>query len=204
MTDNAPSQNHVDPDTPSRRGFLTGAAAMVAAGVVERLTPSLLAQAHEHARTAATAGPGALRFFTPAEAAEVLAVASQIIPTDDTPGAAESNVVYFIDLVLTKYDTDSQDTYRKGLATLATAAGEAVPGTRRFADLSSPKQIEVLRGIEKSEFFQVVRTHTVAAFFSDPRRGSNPEGRNWQLIGFDGAFFYQPPFGYYDDPKSGA
>ena len=37
------------------------------------------------------------RFFTPQQAADFDAFAAQIIPTDDTPGAREANVVHFTD-----------------------------------------------------------------------------------------------------------
>lgn len=41
----------------------------------------------------------ALPFFTPQQAADCAAFAEQIIPTDDTPGAKEANVVCFVDFV---------------------------------------------------------------------------------------------------------
>ena len=56
-------------------------------------------EAHAHAASHA-AGEARLSFLSAAEAADVEAVAAQIIPTDDTPGAREAGVVYFIDRAL--------------------------------------------------------------------------------------------------------
>jgi gluconate 2-dehydrogenase gamma chain len=62
--------------------------------------PAILAsQQHAH-EAAAAATPPHLEFFSPAQASEVEAMAAQIIPTDDTPGAREAHVIYFIDRAL--------------------------------------------------------------------------------------------------------
>ena len=49
--------------------------------------------AHEAHAAAQSAGDARLSFLSAAEAADVEAVAAQIIPTDDTPGAREAGVV---------------------------------------------------------------------------------------------------------------
>src|ERR1035438_10227021 len=36
----------------------------------------------------------------------------------------------------------------------------------RFSDLSAARQIEMLRSIEKTDFFDLVRQHTIMGFFS--------------------------------------
>jgi hypothetical protein len=71
----------------------------------------------------------------------------------------------------------------------------------RFSALDNARQIEVLRGIEKSEFFGMVRNHTLIGFFSHPKHGGNQDRMGWKLIGFEDAFAFQPPFGYYDGPE---
>jgi gluconate 2-dehydrogenase gamma chain len=48
-------------------------------------------------------------FFDPATAAEIEAIAAQIIPDDDTPGARQAGVIQFIDRALAGYDQDKQD-----------------------------------------------------------------------------------------------
>jgi gluconate 2-dehydrogenase gamma chain len=152
-----------------------------------------LAQQHAHTDPPVVSGP--LKFFTPEEATEIEAVAEQIIPADDTGGAREAGVVRFIDLNLATYEEAAQPLYRAGLKMLA----EKSRG--RFSGLDSGAQIEVLRGIEKSEFFGMVRNHTIIGFFSHPKHGGNHERMGWKLIGFEDAFSFQPPFGYYDGPE---
>jgi gluconate 2-dehydrogenase gamma chain len=152
-----------------------------------------LGQQHVHSEPPAPTGP--LRVFTPEEAKEVEAVAAQIIPADDTGGAREAGVIRFIDLTLATYDTEAQPLYRDGLRMLAEKSGG------RFSALDSARQIEVLRDIEKSEFFGMVRNHTVIGFFSHPQYGGNHDRMGWKLIGFEDAFAFQPPFGYYDGPE---
>ena len=58
-------------------------------------------------------------FFSPEQAKEIDAITARIIPTDDTPGAREAGVVYFIDRALTTFASDDQKTYREGLPELA-------------------------------------------------------------------------------------
>ena len=71
----------------SRRSFLVNSVTGLNAAWITANLPGILA-AQEYARQ--PAGAPALAFFTPAQAAEVEAMAAQIIPTDDTPGAREA------------------------------------------------------------------------------------------------------------------
>jgi gluconate 2-dehydrogenase gamma chain len=154
---------------------------------------ALLGQTHSH--TDAPAPSGALKFFNAEQAKEVEAMAAQIIPADDAPGAREAGVISFIDLNLVEYEAEKQPDYVAGLKMLAEKSGGP------FADLDSAKQIEVLRAIEKSGFFGLVRQHTVMGFFGNPQYGGNRDKIGWKLIGFEDAFVFQPPFGYYDGPE---
>lgn len=151
--------------------------------------PAILA-AQEHARHAVSNGGSAkLAFFTAAQAAEVEAMAAQIIPTDDTPGAREAGVLYFIDRVLTTFERERQPAYTKGVQDLM---------AKGFSHLDSAKQIEYLKGIESGEFFNLVRMHTIMGFFANPEHGGNRDHVGWKLIGFEDAHTFDPPFGYYD------
>ena len=53
-----------------------------------------------------------------AQAAEIEAMAAQIIPTDDSPGAREAHCLYFIDRALTTFAKASQPVYIQGLQDL--------------------------------------------------------------------------------------
>jgi hypothetical protein len=48
------------------------------------------------------------------QAAEIEAAARRIIPTDDTLGAREARVIYFIDRTLATFATDNRENCAKG------------------------------------------------------------------------------------------
>jgi len=56
----------------------------------------------------------------------------------------------------------------------------------------------VLESIQGTEFFATVRFLTIAGMFCLPSQGGNRDHIGWQLIGFEGPYPTQPPFGYYD------
>ena len=153
---------------------------------------------------AGSAQPGKFGFFSPEQAAEVESLAARIIPTDDTPGAREAGSVYFIDRALTTFDRDRQTAYTQGLESLQSKARELVPGAGKFSGLTAAQQIQVLKAIEKTPFFAQVRTHTITGFLANPEYGGNQNKVGWNLIGFEGAFHYAPPFGYYDRENKSA
>ncbi|OFW31199.1 MAG: hypothetical protein A3H97_09880 [Acidobacteria bacterium RIFCSPLOWO2_02_FULL_65_29] len=155
--------------------------------------------AEEYVLEAAQSGqPVKLAFFTQAQAAEVEAMAAQIIPTDDTPGAREARVVNFIDRALVTFEKDSQSDYTQGLEDLEAQTKQIVPGASRFSALTSSQQIQVLTAMEKTPFFNLVRTHTITGFFASPVHGGNANKAGWKLVGYDDSLNFKPPFGYYD------
>lgn len=181
----------------SRRSFLAGSAAGLSSSWIAANWSGILA-AQEHAQHAAVSAPGKFEFFSPEQAAEVGAVAAQIIPSDDTPGAREAGAVYFIDRALTTFDRERQAVYTQGLPNLQAKTRELFPNAAKFSGLNSGEQIQVLKAIEKTPFFAQVRTHTITGFLANPEYGGNKNEAGWKLIGFDGKFRYEPPFGYYD------
>lgn len=185
-------------DETSRRLFLIQSlTGLSSAWLALRLPEIVAAQEHAH-HVAAFAVPAKFEFFTPEQAKEVEAIAAQIIPTDDTPGAREAHAIFFIDRALTTFDKDKQAAYTKGLKDLQARQKKLFPKAASFSDLSSEQQIALLKKIEKTEFFNLVRGHTVVGCFSDPEYGGNFNGTGWKLIGFEDRFNYKPPFGYYD------
>ena len=137
-------------------------------------------------------------FFDPATAVEIKAIAGQIIPDDETPGADRAGVIWFIDRALAGYDADNRELYKRGLGEMQVKRAELFPGSTSIAGLSKDQQIQLLRSMEKSEFFQLVRYHTILGFFGHPKYGGNRDQVGWKLIGVEYAMQYQPPFGYYD------
>ena len=181
-----------------RRSFLTGSAAGLGSAWIASNWTAIL-EAQEHAKRALESGSaGKFEFFSPAQAVEVESVAAQIIPTDDTPGAREAGAVYFIDRALTTFDRERQPVYTKGISDLQAKTRDLFPQATKFSALISDQQIEVLKAIEKTPFFGQIRTHTITGFLANPEYGGNRNEIGWKLIGFEGKFHYEPPFGYYD------
>ena len=177
----------------SRREWIRSLTAAMAAS-----WPAVLAaQQHAH-RMAASEAPASFQFFDAASAGEVEAIAAQVIPSGETPGAREAGVVYFIDRALSTFDKDKQDDYHRGLASLAGQRLAKFPGSKSFASLPQADQIVLLQSIETSPFFDLVRVHTVTGFFANPSYGGNRGLAGWKLIGFEDTFQFTPPFGYYD------
>jgi hypothetical protein len=187
----------------SRRDFLAESAAGL--GSVYLATHwTAIVEAEEYAQKAATAPqPVTFAFFTDAQAADVDAMASQIFPADDTPGAHESHVVNFIDRALVTFARDRRPVYIQGLKDLQAKTKELFPSATKFSALTSAQQIQLLTAIEKTPFFLTVREHTLTGMFASPRHGGNFNKAGWKLIGFEDTLNFKPPFGYYDGLKAG-
>lgn len=182
----------------TRRHFVIRTAAGVGAAWLTANWSAIL-EASQHAQHSAQAAvPLKFEFFTPEQAAEVEAIVAQIIPTDDSPGAREARVIYFIDRALTTFDTGAKKEYTEGLPQLQAKLKEFFPAVAKFSAASSEQQIAVLKAIEKTSFFNAVRGHTVMGFFADPARGGNFEQLGWKHISFTNDHMYKPPFGFYD------
>jgi gluconate 2-dehydrogenase gamma chain len=174
----------------SRRGWLFGFGLVTMADIGA-------AQQHAHEALHSSPRPN-MAVLDAAAAAELEALTSQIIPSDDSPGAREAGVVYFIDRALASFESDKRDAYRKGLKEIDEARLKLFPKTTSFAALRPEQQVQVLRAIEKTAFFDLLRTHTVWGFVGSPIYGGNHGKVGWKHIGFDDSMIFQPPFGYYD------
>ncbi len=77
------------------------------------------------------------RFFTPQQAADYEAFASQIFPTDDTPGAKEANVVRFVDFALSEIEPQNKQDFANALKALNEQAKKTPP--RRYRSRCFPR-----------------------------------------------------------------
>jgi gluconate 2-dehydrogenase gamma chain len=182
----------------SRRSLLQAIAAVMAAAATPIGWPevaSAMGQAH--------VGPPAggeqkISFLSAAEAADVEAVAAQIVPTDDTPGAREAGAVYFIDRALSSFFSQLAVDYRAQLAAFQVGYRERYPTIRSFAALTSPQQIAYLNDVDQTPFFNTTRLLTLLGMFALPAYGGNRDAVGWKLMGFEDHHVFHPPFGYYD------
>ena len=182
----------------NRRRFLQAGLRGAGGAWVSLHWPAILAAA-EHAMHARQADPPAkLEVLSADQAAEIEAAASRIIPSDETPGAREAGVIYFIDKALGTFAADSLQDYVKGLPVLQAKTQELYSGVAKFSQATPEQQDAVLKALEEQPIFDLIRTHTVAGFLADPARGGNRGGAGWKLIGYDDSPAFTPPFGYYD------
>lgn len=181
--------------TSTRRTFLAATGTLAGGGWLALNAPLLLAAGQAAAEQRAAGGDWA--HLTAEEARALAAVADQIIPPDDLPGAAEVGVVYFIDQVLGGFMADQAGPLKEGLADLERRTQAAFAGSV-FADLAFEQQTGILLSIENTRFFGQMIFLTHCGMFASPSWGGNRDRAGWALIGFDSRHAWQPPFGYYD------
>jgi gluconate 2-dehydrogenase gamma chain len=182
----------------SRRHFvLESCAGIGSVWLLSNMPEIVLAQEHAH-RATQSEGPVKFEFFTAEQAAEIEAIAAQIIPTDDTPGAREARVIYFIDRALATFAAEERPVFVQGLKDLRSRMKKRHPKHRSFSDLPADQQIRLLKSIEKTQFFESVRTMTIIGMFANPSYGGNHDKIGWRLNGYEDEFFFKPPFGFYD------
>jgi gluconate 2-dehydrogenase gamma chain len=142
-----------------------------------------------------------LRFFSAEQAGVIQAACERIFPRDESgPGATEAGVVIYIDRQLASpYGRDKyrytkgpwiesvpehgyqgketpQQIYRAGIELLGS----------NFVGLAAEQQDLHLEKMEGTQFFQLLRAHTVEGMFCDPLHGGNINMAGWKLIGFPG------------------
>lgn len=153
-----------------------------------------------HDAHAAAQSPETITYtlFSAADAADVEALTSQIVPSDATPGAREAGATYFIDRGLQTFFSHFRASFVDGLQQFQAACRTKCPDVQRFSVLSSERQIEFLRTVDTTPFFEQARLLTLCGMFTSQKYGGNRAGAGWKLIGFEDQHVFEPPFGYYD------
>ncbi len=174
---------------PSRRDAIK-LLSIVAGGAATGVAGSLLIGRMDRSR------PGGWKFLTADEVPLVEAVAEQIIPADQDPGAKGAGVVYFIDLQLAGPYRRFQEKYRSGLLSLRQTS-QQMHG-KPFEKLAWDDQTELLKSLEAdrapkelwkdpsaAEFFNLVREHTMQGFYGSPRHGGNKNYCSYRMLGLE-------------------
>jgi gluconate 2-dehydrogenase gamma chain len=203
----------IDRHAAARREFLWRAAGAAGAAWVGTQWPAIVAAAqHAHHAVSAKAS-GKFEILTPEQARVVEAIVSQIIPTDDMPGAKEAGVVYFIDRALKTFASDTLEIYQEGLKRTNELISAKYPGAVSFAEATPEQQLAVLAelagespsarqrglGLQPSDsFFETIQMHTVFGFLVDPSAGGNRDYAGWKAVGRDPEHTFSAPYGYYD------
>ncbi len=195
--------------TSSRRKFLAATAQLASASWLAMNWPQIAAaaEATEHAGHAGhdmgAAPPAAIKTLSAAEAAEVDAIANQIVPGGATPGARDAHAVYFIDNALGSFFAAQLPAFRKGLVDFDAAYAAKSGGGKPFSQASDAEQVAFLHTVDKTPFFLAVRRLTVLGIIAMPKYGGNHDGLGSKLIGVVDRHVWAPPFGYYDKDYAG-
>ena len=182
----------------SRRAFLRVAGGALGGTWLTLDLAKVAHAAHDAQVAQESSGAPTTSFLSQAELADVDAITAQIIPTDDTPGAREAGVALFIDRALATFFGRMAPDFRSQLAAFRLRCQAQYPDAGSFAALTHEQQIEFLKQVDRTPFFERVRLLTLVGMFAMPNYGGNRDNVGWQLLGFQDQHFFQPPFGYYD------
>ena len=193
---------------PSRRQFVAAIGNLASASWLAMNWPQIAAAAepsgHDmHDMHDMAAPPAALKTLSAAEAAEVDAIANQIVPGGAIPGARDCHAVYFIDNALGGFFAAQLPAFRKGLADFNSAYAASSGAGKPFSQASDAEQIAFLHKVDKTPFFMAVRRLTVLGIIALPKYGGNHDGLGSKLIGVVDRHVWSPPFGYYDQDYAG-
>ena len=179
----------------TRRAFLRSASSAAKSSIIVLGLPAILVSCERSKQ--AVLHNEEFSVLSEEEAQEFHAIAARIIPTDETPGATEAGVIYFIDNVLSDNREAEHETLRLGLRELqvAVAINFDVP---YFHELGPEQQDQLLTEVEETEFFGTIRFLTIAGMFSLPEYGGNRDKIGYELIGFEDRHAWQSPYGFYD------
>ncbi|MGP8199578.1 MAG: gluconate 2-dehydrogenase subunit 3 family protein [Limisphaerales bacterium] len=138
--------------------------------------------------------PASYRFFSEAEAGLLIAICEQIIPRDDTPGATDAGVIYYIDRQMAGPFVRHQQSYQKGLASFRQTCLQLFKAA--FEELPFERQTDALRMVEagkaphelwpgpsQQDFFNLVLDHTRQGFYGSPRHGGNRGYASYHMLG---------------------
>ena len=187
----------------SRRSFLASSGQFLSAAWIAAQWPAIAAAADHAAQVSAGGATTRFEYFSASEAADVEAIAAQIVPSGTTPGAREAHAVYFIDRALGTFFANLAPDFRPGLVEFQSRFRASNPAAGSFAAQGAERQIGYLKTVDRTEFFEKVRILTLLGMFSSPKYGGNYAGNGWKLMGFEDRHAFTPPFGYYDREYTG-
>jgi len=192
-----------DREDNTRRSFLRSSGGWLTGAWIATQWPAIADAAHHAAEASSAAAPLRFEFLSAADAADIDAIAAQIVPSGATPGAREAHAIYFIDRALATFFSDWAGGFRAGLTQFQSAFRASNPAHSSFAEAGSDAQIAHLKTIDKTEFFDTARTLTLLGMFSAPKYSGNFQGSGWKMMGFADQHAFTPPFGYYDREYAG-
>ncbi len=191
--------------SPSRRKFLVAIGNLASTGWIAMNWPQIASAAQHsgHGGGDAETPPTTLGTLSAAEAAEIDAIANQIVPGGTTPGAREAGVIYFIDNALGTFFAAQLPSFKQGLAEFQSNFAKHYGTNKPFSAASDVMQIAWLHEADKTPFFTAVRRLVVLGLIALPKYGGNRDNLGWNLLGVEDSHVWAPPFGYYDTDYPG-
>src|SRR5579863_1125540 len=105
----------------SRRSFLLSSGGWLTGAWIAAHWPAIADAAHHAAEASSAPAPRGFEFLGDADAADIDAIAAQIVPSGATPGAREAHAVHFIDRAFATFFSDRAADFRAGLAEFQSA-----------------------------------------------------------------------------------
>jgi len=184
------------PPSASRRSFLVGG--VLSGAWLASHWPHIAAAAAHASQVSDALRTHHFHALAAAQAADLEAMAAQIVPSGVTAGAREAGAVYFIDRALSTFFAGWAPEFFAGLTQAQQRFHSAHPALASFAAADSNTQLEFLRSLDSTAFFDTLRTLTVLGLLASPKYGGNLAGAGWKMIGFEDQHVFEPPFGDYD------
>jgi len=123
-----------------------------------------------------------------AEATEIEAMASQIIPSNSTPGARSRRYLFHRPRARNFRSREARSLQERPSGPAEEDGGPPIQHWNVLrAIIDAPRQIELLKNIEKTEFFEQVRLHTIMGFLANPEYGGNRDRIGWKLMALETA-----------------
>ncbi|MDG5787270.1 gluconate 2-dehydrogenase subunit 3 family protein [Evansella sp. AB-P1] len=104
------------------------------------------------------------------------------------PGAKQAGVGRFILQALRTANQEDIETYEDGIEQVEKLARSAFG--KSFLNLPQTDRTAILQKLEGTEFFELLREHTMQGMFADPKYGGNRNMIGWNLIDYPGARFH--------------
>jgi hypothetical protein len=85
---------------------------------------------------------------------------------------------------LSTFDKDVREAYHTGMADVQKRRKELFPSSASIAALTNEQQIQLIHAIEATDFFELLRTHTLYGFLGNPSYGGNRESSGMETDWF--------------------
>ena len=180
--------------TVSRRSLLKSVG-IVGAAVGSGTAGGVIAQESQSQTSISPLTREALEVLTSNEAETLESICNCLVPSDDAgPGALEARAIHYIDKSLASHNKDARELYMVSLEAI-NSFSEKTRG-KPFRELISDHQNSILLALQNnqvpgcspsgSEFFNMVRSHTIDGTFCDPYYGGNQNFVGWDMLKYPG------------------